>query len=497
MITLVIMDGFGHSKSKFGNAIYSQGTPKLDKLKKNYIHTTLHASGEFVGLPHGQVGNSEVGHLTIGAGRVLLQDFSRINQSIETNAFRKNPKLIKLMENAKEKGKLHLMGLLSKGGVHSHINHLVEIIKIAKEYKINKIFIHAIADGRDSTPKSFMNYIEELMPFLNDNIKIASVAGRYYAMDRERAYERTEKYYNTVVNCENVSNFDLHEWVEKQYENGLSDEFFNPALFCKDGILKDKDVVLFFNFRPDRTRQISHALTDEKYVKFKTKKLNLDFFSMTTYDDSLNNIQVLFEKEKVEKNLAKLLSKNKKKQLHISETSKYAHVTYFLNGGNENEYPYEKREIVQGLSVDQIEHNPSMKAGEVTEHVLDAISSQKYDFIVVNFPNCDMVGHTGNFNSTKKAVEIVDKCAYAIALATIMAGGECVVTADHGNAESMFDLYGNKIKSHTSNPVPFYLISNKKRKLKKIKNASLANIAPTILTLMELPVENNMENSLI
>lgn len=499
MVTLIILDGFGLSKKKFGNAIFSAGTPHLDKLKEKYPYTTLQASGEYVGLPEGQMGNSEVGHLTLGAGRAILQDLQKINEEIKNKNLFKNPQLIKAINHAKENNSaLHLMGLLSDGGVHSHINHLFAIIDLAKEMGLERVYIHAFLDGRDTAYNSGNNYIDTLEKKLSGtNYKIASISGRVYAMDREERYERLEKAYNTLVFGENYFEGSASEALAKSYSQGVYDEFVIPTLIEKEGTIKDNDSVIFFNYRSDRAIELTNVIINEKFDKFEKKQLkNLLFSPMEQYSEDFKHLNIIYPPEKIEDNLSAILSEQGLKQFHIAETTKYAHVTFFFNGGIEQAYPGEERKLIESIDTQDFSYYPKMKAIEITEETLDAIASGKYDFVLVNYSNPDMIGHTGNFEATKQAIACVEKQAYALALATLMAGGDCIITADHGNAEYMIDEKGNKITSHTNNPVPIYFVSEKYKNKKLKKCMSIANIAPTILKLLNIEIPKNMEKPL-
>lgn len=498
MVTLIILDGFGINKKTFGNAILSAGTPNLDNLKKRYFSTILKASGDSVGLPKGQMGNSEVGHLTIGSGRIILQDLLKINNEINTKNILKNNQLIKAINHAKNNNSaLHLMGLLSDGGVHSHINHLFFLIDYAKEMGIKKVYIHPFLDGRDTPINSGEKYIKTLQEKIkNTSFKIASLSGRIYSMDREKRFDRLEKSYKTLIFGENYQNKTPLEIVKESYKNGVFDQFMQPVLLEKEGVIKENDSVIFFNFRSDRAIELTDAITNPKFKEFKTQKFNNLLFSpMELYSEKFKDLNVIFPPQKIQDNLSAILSEKGLKQFHISETTKYAHVTFFFNGGIEEAYKGEERKLIESVDTQDFSYYPKMKALEITEETLDAIASAKYDFILVNLSNPDMIGHTGNFQATKEAIQCVDKCAYAITLATLMAGGECIITADHGNAESMIDEKGNPITSHTNNPVPFILASEKgKYKLKK--NMSIANIAPTILKLLDIEIPKTMEKPL-
>lgn len=499
MVTLVILDGFGLSKEKFGNAITSAGTPNLDKLKAQYPHTILEASGEYVGLPKGQMGNSEVGHLTLGSGRVILQDLQKINHDIKTGDFLKNTNLIKALNHAKDNDSaLHLIGLLSDGGVHSHITHLFAILDLALQMKLEKVYIHALLDGRDTKPDSGTKYINQLEEKIaNTPFKIATIGGRVYAMDREKRFERVEKAYKTMVYGDNYIGKSASEVVKESYNAGIFDEFVIPTCIDKEGIIKDNDSVIFFNYRSDRAIELTNAITNKNFKEFETKHFkNLLFSPMELYHKDFETLNVLYPPEKIEDNLSAIISSQGKKQFHIAETTKYAHVTFFFNGGIEEANPGETRKLIESIDTQDFSYYPKMKACEITEEALDAIASNEYDFILVNYSNPDMIGHTGNFDATKTAISCIDKQAYALALATLMAGGDCIITADHGNAESMFDRDGKKITSHTANPVPCILVSDKHKKAKLKKHMSIANIAPTVLKLLDINIPSTMEKPL-
>lgn len=498
MVTLIILDGFGLSKKKLGNAIAAAGTPHLDKLKKMYPYTTLSASGQSVGLPKGQMGNSEVGHLTLGSGRVILQDLEKINAEIKNGKFFENKALLKAIEYAKKNNSsLHLMGLLSDGGVHSHINHLFAIIDMAKTAGLEKVYIHAFLDGRDTPFNSGKRYISLLEDYIKSTpFKIASISGRIYAMDREQRYERLQKAYDVLVGNDAPVNKTPQQALQESYSQGIYDEFVQPVLLDENGIIKDNDSVVFFNFRSDRAIELTKALTDRKFDKFSTKKFkNLLFSPMELYHEDFCSLNVIYPPERIEDNLSAIIAKEGLKQFHIAETTKYAHVTFFFNGMIEKPYKNEDRKLIESIDAKDFSYYPNMRATEITEATLDAIASAKYDFILVNYSNPDMIGHTGNFETTKKAIKCVEKQAYALALATLMAGGDCIITADHGNAEEMIDKKGSKITSHTTNPVPCYLVSERLKKV-KLKKGSLANVAPTVLKLLGKTIPQSMEKPL-
>lgn len=498
MVTLVILDGFGYTKEKYGNAIASQGTPYLDKLKKQYPHTLLEASGEAVGLPAGVMGNSEVGHLTLGSGRKILQDLAHINSEIENGKFGQNEALKKAFEHAeKNKSSLHVMGLLSSGGIHSHINHLYAILDAAKNFDIKKIYIHAILDGRDTGVRDGIKFASELEEKIKGtNAKIATVIGRVYMMDREKRYDRLERAYNMLYNDKGAHFASALEAINASYESGIYDEFMEPAIVEGYTGIQDNDSFIFYNYRSDRAKEITFAITDPDFREFPTKKIkNLFYTAMTQYDAKFADLNTLYPPIVIKDNLASILSKNGKTQFHIAETTKYAHVTFFFNGGIEKPYKGEERQLIDSINTQDYSPYPKMRAIEITHGVLEAIASNKFDFVLVNYSNTDMIGHTGNFNSAKEAVECVDKQAYAVALATLMAGGECIITADHGNAEVMMDKNGNKVTTHTTNPVPCILVSNK-RKAKLKKGKTISNIAPTILKLLDLQIPETYDEPL-
>ena len=496
MVTLIILDGFGQREEVFGNAIKSAGTPHLDKLFKDYPFTLLKASGESVGLPAGQMGNSEVGHLTLGSGRVNWQDLMRINKDIESGEFANNPNLIKAFKHAQNnKSNLHIMGLLSNGGVHSHINHLYAILDCAKKYDISNIYLHIFTDGRDTKFDSAIDFVTDLQTKIqNTNTKIASVSGRVYAMDREQRYDRLKKAYDVLVFGKGKTSKSARDCLQTSYKNGIYDEFVEPTIIDKNGIIKDNDSVIFYNFRSDRARELSFALTDENFAHFKTKHFkNLLFTPMTEYAKELSNLNTLYPPQTIQDNLSAIISKHGLKQFHIAETTKYAHVTFFFNGTIEKPYDGEDRKLIESINVQDFSAYPQMRAYEITAEVLKAINSGKYDFILINYSNPDMIGHTGDFEATKKAISCVEAEASKVALATLNAGGECIITADHGNAELMIDGDGKKVTSHTTSPVPCVLISKRHKDKKLLQNGSIANIAPTILKLLDIPIPDTMK----
>ncbi len=499
MVTLIILDGFGLRKEKFGNAIKASGTPNLDKLEKLYPTSSLEASGQAVGLPAGQMGNSEVGHLTLGSGRVSLQDLLKIDDDIEKGIFGENEKLRKAISHAIDNNSsLHIMGLLSNGGVHSHINHLFAILDLAKDMGLERVYIHPFMDGRDTPVNSGIEFLQMLEDKIaSTTFKVGSISGRIYAMDREERYDRLEKAYNVLVNGDNFSGKSAINTLKDSYSNNIFDEFVNPTLIEKEGTIKDNDSVIFFNYRSDRARELTDALTNNKFEHFKTTHFkNLLFSPMQLYSAEFEHLNVLYPPTKIHDNLSAIISKNGLKQFHIAETTKYAHVTFFFNGGLENAYSGEDRKLIESIDTQDFSYYPKMRAIEITEATLEAIASNKYDFILVNYSNPDMIGHTGNFEATKEAIACVEKQAYALALATLMAGGDCIITADHGNAELMIDDKGNKVTSHTTSLVPVILVSDKYKKVKLKKGKSIANIAPTVLKLLGIEIPKTMSEPL-
>ncbi len=497
MVTLIILDGFGINKNKYGNAIKLAGTPYLDKLNK-YPHTTLLASGEAVGLNAGQMGNSEVGHLNLGAGRIVYQDLPRIDNAIRSGEFSNNEAINKTINYVlNNNSSLHIMGLLSNGGVHSHINHLYALIDMANKKGVKNIYIHAILDGRDTLKNSGINFVKDFEKKTTGKAKIVSLVGRVYAMDRENRWDRVEKAYDMLAlgQAERYYN-SATQALEDSYKEEVYDEFVLPTIIGKAKTINNYDGVICFNFRTDRAREITRAFTQSDFKEFETKNLNkLCFCCMTEYDETFKNVLVAFPPEKIDNNLSNIIAKAGLKQFHISETTKYAHVTFFFNGGIEKPYDGEDRKLIESENVQDYSVVPKMKAYEITDEVLNQIVTKKYDFILVNLSNADMLGHTGNIEATKETIKVVDKCAYAMALATLVAGGDCIITADHGNAEEMIDKKGNNITSHSSNPVPLWLVSEKYKNA-KLKKGKLCNVAPTVLKLLGLQIPKFMEQPL-
>ena len=483
--TLIIMDGFGLTEQMEGNAVKTARTPVLDRLFAEYTHTTLSASGLDVGLPAGQMGNSEVGHTNIGGGRVVYQDLPRITRSIEDGSFFRNPAYNKAMDDCLEKGtSLHLFGLLSDGGVHSHNTHLWALMQMAKDKGLSKVYLHAFLDGRDVSPTSGRDFVAECQAKCQSiGIgKIATLMGRYYAMDRDKRWERLQMAYDAMVYGEGIQNTDPVDAVEKSYANGVTDEFVEPVVCDSEGMISDNDSVIFFNFRPDRAREITRAFVDPAFDGFQHEYFPTTYVCNTEYDAAMPNVLVAFPRIRVENGLGEYLSSLGLTQLRIAETEKYAHVTFFFNGGVETQYPGEDRVLVASPKVATYDLQPEMSAFEVCDKCVERIESGAYDVIILNFANCDMVGHTGVFDAAVKAVETVDTCVGRVVDATLRMGGIAMVTADHGNAEQMTQPDGSPMTAHTTNLVPFILCGAGA----ELRSGKLADIAPTILDVMGL-----------
>ena len=504
---LMILDGFGDNPNKDGNAIKLAKTPNIDKLMRNYPNEDIYTSGLAVGLPEGQMGNSEVGHTNIGAGRIVYQELTKITKSIEDGDFFTNPEFIAAIENCKKyNSKLHILGLVSDGGVHSHIRHLYGLLEMAKRRDFENVFVHCFLDGRDTPPASAENYILKLQDKMAEKGvgKIASLSGRFYAMDRDKRWQRVQKCYDALVNGEGNKAGSSIKAIEYSYQKEVFDEFVEPTVICNGeepvATIGKHDSVIFFNFRPDRAREITRALVDPEFDAFETKKdLNLYFVCFTNYDETMPNVQIAFKKEPLKNTFGEVVSEAGLTQLRIAETEKYAHVTFFFNGGEEKQYPGEDRILVPSPKVETYDMKPEMSAYEVTDKVCEALENDKYDLVILNFANTDMVGHTGSLQAAIKAVEAVDECVGRIVKIIEEKQGNLLITADHGNAEQMIDYKtGEPHTAHTTNPVPIILVTaNKEYKLKE--NGKLADLAPTMLDLMGIkqPEEMTGESLLI
>ncbi|MCM1578971.1 MAG: 2,3-bisphosphoglycerate-independent phosphoglycerate mutase [Ruminococcus sp.] len=493
-VALIIMDGFGINPDTYGNAIAAANKPNLDRYFKELPNTIIGASGLDVGLPDGQMGNSEVGHTNIGAGRIVYQMLVKISKEIKEGQFFENPALLKAVNNCKAKGSaLHLMGLLSPGGVHSHQEHMYGLLEMAKRNGIEKVYVHAFLDGRDVPPSSAAEYMEEAVAEMKKigAGKVATVAGRYYAMDRDNAWDRVEKAYDAMVMGEGVAESDPVQAIRNSYANGVTDEFMLPAVVDKEGMVKEGDSVVFFNFRPDRARQITRAFVDPDFKGFERKKgyFPVEFVCMAQYDAAMPNVSVAYPPEQLTMTYGEYMAKCGKTQLRIAETQKYAHVTFFFNGGEEKQFEGEDRILIQSPDVPTFDLKPEMSAYEVTDAVLKAIESDKYDTIILNYANCDMVGHTGIFDAAKAAVEAVDECVGKMVDAVLAKGGACIITADHGNADKLLEPDGTPFTAHTTNPVPV-IVAGYDCKLRE--GGVLADLCPTMLEIMGLPQPEEM-----
>ena len=484
--TLIIMDGFGLANASDDNAVSLAQTPVLDRLFREYANTTLSASGLDVGLPDGQMGNSEVGHTNIGGGRVVFQDLPRISRAIDDGSFFKNEAYNKAMDNC-----LHLYGLLSDGGVHSHIQHLFALLQMAKDKGLERVYVHCFLDGRDVSPTSGKGFVQELCDKCAEIGvgKIATVMGRYYAMDRDKRWERVQMAYDAMVYGEGVHNADPVDAVARSYANGVTDEFVEPVVCDSEGTIGDNDSVIFFNFRPDRAREITRAIVDPEFDGFQREFFPTTYVCNTEYDASMPNVLVAWPRVAVKNGLGEYLSSMGMTQLRIAETEKYAHVTFFFNGGVEKQYPGEDRVLVPSPKVATYDLQPEMSAFEVCDKCVERIESGAYDVIILNFANCDMVGHTGVLEAAVKAVETVDTCVGKVVDATLKMGGIAMITADHGNAEDMKQEDGSPMTAHTTNLVPFILCGAGS----ELRTGRLADIAPTILDVLGLACPPEMD----
>ena len=490
--TLIIMDGFGLAPAAADNAVSLANTPVLDKLFREYAHTTLSASGLDVGLPAGQMGNSEVGHTNIGGGRVVFQDLPRISRAIEDGSFFKNEAYNKAMDDClKNDSSLHLYGLLSDGGVHSHIDHLFALLQMARDKGLTKVYVHCFLDGRDVSPTSGKGFVQELQDKCAQLGvgKIATVMGRYYAMDRDKRWERVQMAYDAMVYGEGHHSSDPVAAVAESYANGVTDEFVEPVVIDPDGTISDNDSIIFFNYRPDRAREITRAIVDPDFDGFAREFFPTTYVCNTEYDASMPNVLVAWPRIAVKNGLGEYLSSMGMTQLRIAETEKYAHVTFFFNGGVEKQYPGEDRVLVPSPKVATYDLQPEMSAFEVCDKCVERIESGAYDVIILNFANCDMVGHTGVLEAAVKAVETVDTCVGRVVDATLKMGGIAMVTADHGNAEDMKQPDGSPMTAHTTNLVPFILCGAGT----ELRPGRLADIAPTILDVMGLACPEEMD----
>lgn len=499
LTALIILDGLGIGEDYFGNAVKIAKTPNYDILLNKYPNTTLSASGEDVGLPYGQMGNSEVGHTNIGAGRIIYQELDKLNKLIKDKEFFKNEKINNIIDYVNINNKtLHLFGLLSDGGVHSHIEHLFALMELCKQKNVKDVQIHCFMDGRDVSPTSGVKFVKKLQDKINEiGIgNIASITGRYYAMDRDKRWERTEEAYDALTKGLCIVRENAVLAVEESYNKNITDEFIKPILIKQEndrlGIVKPEDGIIFYNFRPDRARQLTRAFVDNEFNGFEREKLNVKFVCMTQYDKTIENVEIAYLPEEIKNTFGEYISKKGYNQLRIAETEKYAHVTFFFNGGIEKPYENEDRILIPSPHVATYDLKPEMSAIELKDEIIHQIEKDKYDVMIINFANPDMVGHTGDFAATVQALETVDKCLGEIVNVIIKIGGVAVITADHGNAEAMVDeITTLPITAHTSNRVPFIIVDNSK-KYNLREDGILADIAPTLLEIMKLEVPSEM-----
>ncbi len=495
---LMILDGWGIGKHGAGDTIYNTPTPYLDLLNATSAHSQLEASGENVGLPDGQMGNSEVGHLNIGAGRIVYQDLVKINRSIKDGSIMKNPEIVNAYSYAQKTGKkIHLMGLTSTGGVHSSLDHLFKLIEISKEYGLKNTYVHCFMDGRDTDPKSGIGFIKQILDVCKKNdANIADIIGRFYAMDRDKRWNRVKEAYDLLVEGKGKQATDLVKAMEESYAEGVTDEFIKPINnSAVNGKIEEGDVIIFINFRNDRAKELTQVLTQQDMPEEGMNTIkDLQYYCMTPYDASFKGVHILFPKENVDNTLGEYLSKKGLKQLHTAETEKYAHVTFFFNGGRETPYEGEDRILVPSPKVATYDLKPEMSAFEVKDKLVDALNSQKYDFVVVNFANGDMVGHTGVYNAIAKAVYAVDQCVHDVIETAKKNDYEAIIIADHGNADNAINEDGTPNTQHSLNPVPFIYVSNNNSAT--VKNGRLADVAPSILHIMglEQPADMTGEN---
>lgn len=492
-LLLCILDGFGYSTETVGNAVIAAKTPNLDYLFNKYPHSLLEASSKFVGLPEGQMGNSEVGHQNIGAGRVVYQQVQIINNAIENKEFFKNKKFLNLFNYVKQNhSKLHLIGLVSTGGVHSKLEHLLTLLELCKQENITNVYIHILTDGRDTLPKSANEYIDQLQHKI-DELEIgtiASIGGRYYGMDRDNRYDRVEKAYDVITGQSDSKYDNYKKAIEINYQNNTTDEFIIPGLIDENGIVEDNDGIIFFNYRPDRLRELGAALSNENFAGFNRKKIvNIKLVTMMPISDEAI-YEHAFDLETVNNSFGEYISKKGLTQLRIAETEKYAHVTYYFDGGVERDLKNSTRKLIPSPKVAYYDETPEMSAYEITDYLLD--NMHKYDVIILNFANGDMVGHTGNFEATIKAVETLDQCIKKLYDKIIDLNGTMVITADHGNCERMLDEKGNILTSHSSNKVPFLMTTNL-----KLKDGKLGDIAPTLLKYLNIDIPKEMTGDIL
>jgi 2,3-bisphosphoglycerate-independent phosphoglycerate mutase len=498
---LMILDGWGIGNKTRSDVIYNANTPFMDSLVEKYPHSQLQTSGEKVGLPEGQMGNSEVGHLNIGAGRIVYQDLVKINMAVKDNSIAQNEQIVNAFTYAKKNNvAVHFLGLVSNGGVHSLDKHLYKLCDLTKDYKLDKVFIHALTDGRDTDPRSGLGFVKNLLDHLKtSNGKVASLTGRYYTMDRDKRWERVKEGYEVMVNGKGEKSTDLLKSMKESYDKGITDEFIKPIVMVDEnenpiGTIQDGDVVICFNFRTDRLRQITTALTQQNFHEFGMHTLDLQYYTMTNYDDSFRGVNVIYGKENVKNTLGELVARAGKKQIRIAETEKYAHVTFFFSGGREKEFENEKRILVQSPKVATYDLQPEMSAFQVKDAIVEELKKQETDFVCLNFANGDMVGHTGVYEAILKAVEAVDQCVNDVVTTAQENGYEVMIIADHGNADNAVNKDDSPNTAHSLNPVPCIIVSDR---FDKVSNGILADVAPTLLKMMEMEIPEDMTGKVL
>ena len=500
-LILMILDGWGIGDKGKGDVIYNANTPFMDKLMQKYPNSQLLTCGENVGLPDGQMGNSEVGHLNIGAGRIVYQDLVRINKAIRDNSIAKNEELVKAFTYAKQNNKaVHFIGLIGSGGVHAMSHHLFKLCDLTKDYGLDKVYVHSLTDGRDTDPKSGLEFTRELIEHLSkSNGKLASLIGRYYTMDRDKRWERIKLGYDLMVKGIGKPSRDILKSIQESYDEGITDEFIKPIVMVDENnkplaTIKPGDVVICFNFRTDRLRQITTALTQKDFPEYGMKTMDLYYLTMTRYDDSFKNVRIIYDKQNVDMTLGEVISKTGRKQLRIAETEKYAHVTFFFSGGREEKFENEERILIPSPKVATYDLQPEMSAPLVADAVVKELNKKELDFICLNFANGDMVGHTGVYEAIKKAVETVDKCVEKVITAAQNNGYDALIIADHGNADFAINPDGTPNTAHSLNPVPCIYVGND---YKNIENGILADVAPTILKIMNIDIPSQMEGKIL
>ncbi|MBN1183876.1 MAG: 2,3-bisphosphoglycerate-independent phosphoglycerate mutase [Bacteroidales bacterium] len=495
-VILMILDGWGIGNKDKSDVIFNSNTPNMDRLQKDFAHSQLLTCGENVGLPDGQMGNSEVGHLNIGAGRVVYQDLVKINKAIRDNSISQNPVLTEAFTYAKNNNrKVHFIGLIGPGGVHAMSHHLFKLCDITKDYGLKDVFVHCLTDGRDTDPKSGYGYVKELVEHLKtSNGKIASLVGRYYTMDRDKRWERVKEGYDLLVQGKGKRAKDVLKAIQESYNENVTDEFIKPVVIVDDndkplGTITEGDVVICFNFRTDRLREITVALTQKDFPEYEMKTMKLHYCTMTRYDDTFKNVNIVFDKDNVNMTLGEVMAKSGKKQLRIAETEKYAHVTFFFSGGREEEFENEDRILINSPKVATYDLQPEMSAYKVKDAIVADLKTQKHDFVCLNFANGDMVGHTGIYPAITKAIEAVDQCVGEVIETAQNNGYSAIIIADHGNADYAVNPDGSPNTAHSLNPVPCILVD---KDYSSIKEGILADVAPTILTIMGMPVPAEM-----